>query len=319
MFRLNNRNALAFPVIVVLFFVACGNEGSNSIDNNEGVTSIQSVREYDDLFVCSLNREGEKAYIETEKEVYECLGGEWKKQKEIGNVDTLIVVDSIDAFPVQSSSSFIDVSSSDESSSSMIFDSFVDQRDNKVYKIVKIGEQIWMAENLNYRVSNSYCCEDDDVNCPIYGRLYTWAAALGKTDEECSYPNNCVLSDGIIQGVCPQNWHLPSKKEYETLLLAVGGGATAGLALKSTSGWNQDIYYNTSGCGVDNFGFSALPAGWRSYVGECNAVGRTTSFWTTKECTNGKAYDFGLGAHKDDASLGCADKVSATSVRCVKD
>ena len=74
--------------------------------------------------------------------------------------------------------------------------SFVDSRDGKVYKTVKIGTQTWMAQNLNYTMVNSSCYNDSNVNCKTYGRLYTWAAA--KT-------------------ACPKGWHLPSDTEWSIL------------------------------------------------------------------------------------------------------
>ena len=80
------------------------------------------------------------------------------------------------------------------------FGSFTDPRDGKTYKTVKIGNQVWMAENLNYDAgSGSWCYED----CSQYGRLYNWETA---------------------KGVAPQGWHLPSKSEFETLLNNLGGG-----------------------------------------------------------------------------------------------
>lgn len=88
----------------------------------------------------------------------------------------------------------------------------IDDRDGQIYKTVKIGDQVWMAENLNYEVSNSFCYEDEKSNCDIYGRLYRWTAALG-----CKYGADCSLSSGHIQGACPANWHLPKDEEWQEL------------------------------------------------------------------------------------------------------
>ena len=121
------------------------------------------------------------------------------------------------------------------------FGSFTDARDGKVYKWVRIGNQVWMAENLNYKISNSYCYDDDNTNCLKYGRLYTWHKSLN---------------------VCPSGWHLPSNKEWNFLYKSFGG-KTAGIELKSTTGWdNQEN--GSNGNGSNKSGFSGLPGGSRS-------------------------------------------------------
>ena len=86
---------------------------------------------------------------------------------------------------------------------------FTDPRDGQTYKTVKIGDQIWLAENLNYdpAAGNSWCYEDDTANCAVYGRLYDWETA--KT-------------------ACPAGWHLPSEDEWDQLIAFLGGEAAAG-------------------------------------------------------------------------------------------
>lgn len=164
----------------------------------------------------------------------------------------------------------------------------VDPRDNQKYKTVTIGTQTWMAENLNYKTQDSYCYENEALNCSKYGRFYTWYAAIK---------------------ACPSGWHLPSEAEFETLLTTVGGQSIAGKALKSRSGWYDN------GNGSDAFGFSALPAGFRYGSG----YGYSAYFWSATEHISSYAYNVYLVNDKEIASLNGDLKNSAFSVRCLKD
>ena len=170
-----------------------------------------------------------------------------------------------------------------------------------------------MAENLNYETDSSFCYNNNESNCTKYGRLYTWAAAVGKSESECGYGYTCSLLSGNIQGVCPEGWHLPSKAEWETLFNAVDGQSTAGRVLKSTSGWESN------GNGTDSFGFSALPAGYREKKVDYYNEGGLALFWSSTENISFSAYYMGLDFNHDDAGLNYDDKNSEFSVRCIKD
>ena len=190
----------------------------------------------------------------------------------------------------------------------------VDHRDYHIYKIVTIGTQTWMAENLNYETEmGSYCYKDSAKYCEKYGRLYTWATAVGKSEEDCGFGKECNLGDGKVRGVCPEGWHLPTQTEWNTLFTAVGGRSTAGKMLKSTSGWNS------SGNGTDAYSFSALPAGLRNNTGNYDDEGYGTDFWSSTENGSNNAYLMDLYYFNDDADLFNYLKNHGFSVRCVKD
>ena len=181
-----------------------------------------------------------------------------------------------------------------------------DERGGRTYKTVKIDNQWWMAENLNYESANSWCGGGRTIangverittegDCAVYGRLYTWTAATT---------------------ACPSGWHLPSKAEWETLFTAVGGQSTASNVLKSTSGW----YVARNG--TDVYGFSALPAGGKSDWGYYNK-GDDAYFWSSTEDNRYSAYYTTLYYDSDkgfdNAKFINDAKDYAVSVRCLKD
>ena len=212
------------------------------------------------------------------------------------------------------------------------YDSIVDTRDGQTYKTVKIGNKVWMAENLNYYdekdlsvKEKSWCFgkkdNKDTSTCDVAGRLYTWAAAIDSvrlaTDSihplDCGYgKNRCNLTD-TVQGVCPAGWHMPSKNEWESLFGAVGGQGAAGKVLKSQRGW----YDNDNG--TDAFGFTALPAGYRHYGGDFVRDGYTTDFWSSTEASGDNAYYISLNYSFNIANLYTGQRNYGYSVRCVKD
>ena len=140
------------------------------------------------------------------------------------------------------SSSLDSFSSSIETSSSswepFSYGELIDERDGQTYKTIKIGEQTWMAENLNYaylqptstRDSASECYNNDPGNCTKYGRLYTWHAAIDSITLFSENGNVCDSKDRIyyypckskpyigVEGVCPDSWHVPTRNEAMNLV-----------------------------------------------------------------------------------------------------
>ena len=175
-----------------------------------------------------------------------------------------------------------------------------DTRDGRKYSTVKIGNQVWMAENLAYEPyggkSFAYDYKDDLVG--KLGRLYTWDTAIS---------------------VCPDGWHLPEGWEYSELYSIFGTMKKAGGALKNggTKEWN------TPNTGASNTsGFNVLPGG--AYSGKLyltfNSIGKQAYFWTSTEVDDKSArvLQFGYN-HAAAYDLGFHPKNWALSVRCLKD
>jgi uncharacterized protein (TIGR02145 family) len=147
---------------------------------------------------------------------------------------------------------------------------FTDPRDGKVYKTVRLGGVVWMAENLNFAAEGSVCYENDEANGDKYGRLYDWETA---------------------KKACPDGWRLPTEEEW-TALVDYAGGVAAGTTLKSTAGWNEGPYHGITGMGngTDDFGFSALPGGNGSGNGNFYEVGISGKWWSATEFNADKAF-----------------------------
>lgn len=175
------------------------------------------------------------------------------------------------------------------------YDEVVDERDGTIYKTVKIGDQTWLAENLRYETSNSFCYKDDTSYCRRYGMLYKWSEATT---------------------VCLSGWRLPSKSDFENLILAVGGEDNAGRALKSIDNWN------VGGNGIlasNDYGFTALAAGYRHFEGKYESIGGGTYFWSSTEYDSDNVYDLNLYYNSNASNLHFNKKENAFSVRCLID
>ena len=169
-----------------------------------------------------------------------------------------------------------------------------------------------MAENLNFdpQKGNSWCYDGEDSKCKEYGRLYDWATAMNINTAFNSASWNG--SDVKHQGVCPMGWHLPSRQEWEDLIIAVGGTSGAGKKLKSKIGWN-------SGTSTDDYGFSALPGGVRRPEGSFDGAGLFGDWWAATDGYDGSnTYFRNMDYNGDGVLEDYYVKSLGLSVRCVK-
>ncbi|MCQ2061095.1 MAG: fibrobacter succinogenes major paralogous domain-containing protein [Fibrobacter sp.] len=205
----------------------------------------------------------------------------------------------------------------------------LDTRNNKVYRTIVIGNQTWMAQNLNYVTQysfadnevSSWCYGNDSENCSKYGRMYNWNAVVGKTDDECGYRQVCDVGEGV-QGVCPDGWHVPSSTEWQNLFDAVGGMENAGTALKSKKGWAPPMV-GLDGNGEDDFGFAVLPGGDYN-ISQFYGEGTYTQFWSSSEVGSeyvfgpDYAYNYLFYSTHSNVVVDNYDKFFAFYIRCVK-
>ena len=187
-------------------------------------------------------------------------------------------------------------------------------RDHQKYKYIKIGSQTWMAQNLNYAVDSSWCYINQPDSCRRYGRLYTWTAAMGIS---ASYEFlTWGGADSYVEGICPTGWRLPSKSDWDTLLVGMPG---ADNVQKSLALFSQQS--NSRGfAGKDLYGFHSLVSGsasWEPFgdrVFTSNAY-TGSKYWTALEFSQTIATQYILGL----TTPATADKkTEAISVRCLK-
>lgn len=157
----------------------------------------------------------------------------------------------------------------------------IDIRDGHVYKVVKIGKQVWMAENLALEIEgSSYCFENIQSNCDLYGKLYPWDIVVNGEKPTKVDP----LAQHEVQGICPEGWRVPSmwdfkelgefvaedlgyvEGEYEKYEESVHAIYDIAYALKAVGQWLESTPRENKLYGpitsTDEYGFGALPGGY---------------------------------------------------------
>lgn len=209
---------------------------------------------------------------------------------------------------------------------------FTDSRNKQTYKWVKVGDQVWMAENLNFTSANSWCYNNIASNCDHYGRLYTWDAVMNGASSSSTNPSR-------VRGVCPTGWHVPCDNEWTELVSYIVNkgypniwNAPDGVsnALKScrqvgspldSCNTNEHPRWNSHGThrSYDAFGFSAFPGGLRSAHGSYFFIGYLGYWWSATESSTTDAFarfmDYGYG----DVYRFYGDKADGFNLRCVRD
>ena len=191
---------------------------------------------------------------------------------------------------------------------------------------IKIGNQIWMLENLNvtsYRdgtpipevtssvnwasLTNAAWCWPTGYsnNEGIYGRLYNWYAAMGIHNAES------MTNISSRKNICPIGWHLPTDAEWSELASFLG--VNAGGKLKASG-------FETPNTGATNAsGFTGLPGGLRSYNGTIGNIGTTGYWWSSTEDVSDLAWYRYIYANSSLIFRYSYFKTGGMSIRCVRD
>ena len=296
---------------------ACDDSSSAGGDNNGETSALSSSEASSSPRHCE---ECKDEAISSDSKGSPSSAGTSTKSSDSNSSETTTKSSSSSADKVESSSSAVTLATpcKTETEDNCEYGTLLDERDGQEYKTVKIGDQWWMAENLNYNNGDSYCYADSAEYCEKYGRLYYYASVRGNK-------------------LCPSGWRSPDTSDFQILVSAVGGVKVAGQMLKSTTGWvkrGEDVN------GVDAFGFSALPAGkmwlegtergWTNWTERSFLyLNEETIFWMNGMSSSKQPIEYYLRTKfyypslrlyfSDAAELFRTDDYYAVSVRCIKE
>jgi len=240
-------------------------------------------------------------------------------------------------------------------SASNRIDSVKDHQGNW-YKVVQIGTQCWLKENMRCTTSPS---TDNTIvlggptaylqsltsKCAInhtdskYGVLYNWCAAVdtfyaaggkpelanasGGSDNTTKW--SCTMPTGNRRGICPEGWHIPKNEEWTNMASAAGVGLNSGTGLSKLSGgcvwptYTSGTYPGSYSDSLRNStGFTALPAGGSTSTSISN-VGQRADFWSATVSEAGKASGWYIYQEREYLSTSNSWWLGAHAVRCVRD
>lgn len=264
-----------------------------SVKANITVTNMEHIS-----MSCGSSNQGQTVYLADYQILYTCNNGVWDEE--------LVVL-----------CSDPDAPQTPVEEPALDYGTLVDPRDGQTYKTIVIGEQTWMAENLNYESSTSYCYQNSLDSCDKYGRLYTYNEA---------------------DTVCPDGYRLPTRMDFDNLLRPLSEAVyderldwhynLIELSIKATTDWVPDTttYVNENGelvhqaDATNSSGFTLLPAGYMKPNGSFSGAGKDTYLWSSADGPEaGTKYAMELEYRYDGVTFYWWELDYAFSVRCVKE
>jgi uncharacterized protein (TIGR02145 family) len=188
--------------------------------------------------------------------------------------------------------------------------------DNNSYPVIKIGTQLWMAENLKTTKFN------DGTTIPIIYDSKLWSQMI--SPGYCTYNNNAgkykpqygILYNGYTVStgkLCPVGWHVPSDEEWVTMTKYIGENAAGGKLKK------RDTWMSPNTGATNATGFTALPGGSRGNLGSFMDAGIRGHWWSSSENDKTDVWNRTMSYSNSEVTGSSDHKQSGLSVRCVKD
>lgn len=285
---------------MAMVFVACGNDCPSKKAADEFVAVLDGGQKLSKQ-TCDESNHGENLFVTDSSLIFTCNGRAWvanhcldvKSVHLIYNVDSeesIDVAPNLNGKPICGAQPYNPDDHEFACENGHLQAWMTDGRDLQKYRIVKIGSQVWMAENLNYKTGDTL-----EYETP-YGRHYCWNTAIK---------------------VCPVGWHLPDTAEWKALAHFVdlyNGPEKSGVSLKSTTGWKEfaEMSRKRVADGTDLFGFNAYPSG------ASGDVGFYSVFWSSTEISEMDAFSRSLFFSEDKFSQDGGYKYASYSVRCIR-
>ena len=192
------------------------------------------------------------------------------------------------------------------------------------YKTTQIGNQIWLAENLDYKFAY------DGGTLPIGGTDFTVTTphAWYYNNDEATYGIDGTYKCGLLYNwyaakylddnkttLLPSGWHIPTIAEWNTLATTLGGASTAGTLLKAIN-YSITSDFPSNWNGSDNCEFNVISSGYRNYI--YGGITDTAVFWTYEESSSSKSNNRFLNT-STNFGADTSNKSDAFSLRLVKD
>jgi uncharacterized protein (TIGR02145 family) len=296
--KINPRYIKLSAAVVASLISACSLELETPTDEKGVPTYTNKLSELYEI-ECNAERAGSKVFVNFEQMTFECDGTQWNGAYAGQDSTNRVIAPIVDR--------------------NFNFGSVTDARDGQTYKTIKIGNQNWLAQNLNYDTFDSWCF-DATTNCAKDGRYYSWYGAMDI--DESTWSTTLVVIENEHQGACPEGWHVPTISEWEELFAFVAGTSdykqfedSVAYKLRSNFGWEFNMN------GWDVYGFALTPNGYYDRVLDFEVTQKTTSIyqWTATPGDGYRTHSRYFEMTDDMILIGPSyDNKSAMTVRCVE-